>query len=157
PLVVKEGLAVGHQILEVPDLRTVDGGMVDLVQDAGGDGEPDRATGRVRRSYRVLRALGPSGRDPGRAEGARRGADDRHGSYRAPRSDAAAAASTSQVSAPSRGTIACAGSASGSTGFSSTRWSIAALSAPDTRNRTCAAAFSNGGVSVIRQPPTSAT
>src|SRR5437016_12224654 len=40
-------------------------GIVDLVQDAGGDGEPDRTARRVRRADRVLRALRPSRCDAG--------------------------------------------------------------------------------------------
>src|SRR5713101_6255292 len=77
-LVMKETLAVGDEVLEVPDLRAVDGGVVDLVQDAGGDGEPDGAARGVRRSDCVLRALRPSRGDTGGAEGALRGAEDRH-------------------------------------------------------------------------------
>src|SRR2546425_8953376 len=77
-LIMEEALAVGDEVLEVPDLRAVDGGIVDPVQDAGGDGEPDRAARRVRRADRVLRALRPSRYDAGGAEGALRGAKDRH-------------------------------------------------------------------------------
>src|SRR5713101_4521665 len=77
-LIMEETLAVGDEVLEVPDLRAVDGGVVDLVQDAGGDGEPDRAARRVRRADRVLRALRPSRCDARGAEGALRGAKDRH-------------------------------------------------------------------------------
>src|SRR5438132_4801117 len=78
-LIMEEALAVGDEGLEVPDPRAVDGGIVDLVQDAGGDGEPDRAARRVRRADRVLRALRPSRCDAGGgAEGALRGAKDRH-------------------------------------------------------------------------------
>jgi hypothetical protein len=80
PLVVEERLAVGHEVLQVADLRAVDGGIVDLVQDAGGYGEPHRAAGRVRRADRVLRALRPARGDAGGAEGA----SDRRG--RRPRS-----------------------------------------------------------------------
>src|SRR5437899_12907796 len=64
-LIMEEALAVGDEVLEVPDPRAVDGGIVDLVQDAGGDGEPDRAARRVRRADRVLRALRPSRCDAG--------------------------------------------------------------------------------------------
>src|SRR2546425_12890973 len=77
-LVMEEALAVGDEVLQVPDLRAVDGGIVDLVQDAGGDGDPDRAVRRVRRPDRVLRALRPSRRDAGRAEGALRSSERRH-------------------------------------------------------------------------------
>jgi hypothetical protein len=66
-------------------------------------------------------------------------------------SAAAAAASTSQTSRPSVGATTCAGSARGSRGPSSTRWSIAALSAPATRNRSSAAAFQHDRRD--REPP----
>src|SRR2546426_7862593 len=77
-LIMEEALAVGDEVLEVPDPRAVDGGIVDLVQDAGGDGEPDRAARRVCRPDRVLRALGPSGGDAGGAKGALRSSEDCH-------------------------------------------------------------------------------
>ena len=75
-LVMEEALAVGHQVLEVANLRAVDGGIVDLVQHAGRDGEPDRTTGRVRRADRVLSALGPSWCDPRSAERTLDGVND---------------------------------------------------------------------------------
>jgi hypothetical protein len=41
--VTEEGLAVRDEILQVADLRTVNGRVVDLVQDTFGDGEPNPA------------------------------------------------------------------------------------------------------------------
>ena len=37
---VEEGLAVGDEELEVADLGLIDGGEINLVEDAGGGGEP---------------------------------------------------------------------------------------------------------------------
>src|SRR5262249_27953287 len=67
-LVVEELLAIGHQVLQVTDLRPIDRRVVDLVQNARGYREPDRAARRVRRPDRVLRALRPSRRDARGAE-----------------------------------------------------------------------------------------
>src|SRR5207253_322771 len=72
-------------------------------------------------------------------------------------SRAAAGASTSQRRRPSWGATTWAGSASGSWGPSSTRRSIGAFSAPETRNATSAAALSTTGVSVTRHISTAST
>ena len=45
--VAEEGFSVGDQILQIADLRPIDGRVVDLVQDALGDGKPDPAQSRV--------------------------------------------------------------------------------------------------------------
>ena len=55
-LFMGKGLAVGDQELHVPDLGAVDGGVVDLVQDAMGTGKPHPAGGRVGGAYGVFHA-----------------------------------------------------------------------------------------------------
>ena len=77
-LVMEEVLTVGHQVLQVADLRSIDGGVVDLVQDAGGDREPDAAASGVCRPDGVLGALGPSWCDPGGTERPPCRTNDRH-------------------------------------------------------------------------------
>src|SRR5512146_1904384 len=62
---VEERRAVGHQELEVPRLRVVDRGVVDLVEDAVGQGEPDGGGRRVRRPDPLLGARRPPRGDPG--------------------------------------------------------------------------------------------
>src|SRR5207245_9666173 len=66
------------EVLGVGDLRAVAGGVGALGQDARGDGDPAGAARGVRRSDRVLRALRPSRRDAGGAEGALCRSEDRH-------------------------------------------------------------------------------
>ena len=67
--VVKEGFAVGDEVLEVADLRPVNGRVVDLVENAFGNGEPDPAQSRVSGPYPVLVAARPARFDAGSAGG----------------------------------------------------------------------------------------
>jgi len=53
---VDEAGAIGDQQLHVASLGMVDGGVVDLVEDAVGDGEPDAAGGGVGRADGVFDA-----------------------------------------------------------------------------------------------------
>src|SRR5262249_45991375 len=62
PLVVKEGTPVGDHVLKIADLRLVDGGVVDLVQNPTGDRAPDTAGGGVRSSDAIFSAAGPTWR-----------------------------------------------------------------------------------------------
>ena len=66
---MEESLAIGDEELHVADLRAVDGGAVNLVEDAVRDGEPDFAGGGVGGADGVFGAGGPSGFEAGRAEG----------------------------------------------------------------------------------------
>src|SRR5882757_6712144 len=59
-LFMKEGLAVGEQQFHVTRLRTIDRGIVNLVQRAVRDRKPDAARGRIRRRDRVFLARGPA-------------------------------------------------------------------------------------------------
>jgi hypothetical protein len=61
---MEKGLAVGNEILEIAQLRPVDGRIVDLRNDAVPDGEPEVAGRRVRGAYAGLVAMRPSGFDP---------------------------------------------------------------------------------------------
>ena len=67
-LFVAEGLAVGEEQLHVAGLRAVDGGVVDLVEDAVRDGEPDAAGGGIGGGDGILLAGGPARFEAGRAE-----------------------------------------------------------------------------------------
>src|SRR5581483_7669952 len=59
-LLVEEGLLVGEEELHVAGLGTVDGGVVELVQDAVRSGKPDAAGCCVSRRYGVFFAGGPA-------------------------------------------------------------------------------------------------
>jgi hypothetical protein len=63
-LLVEETLPVRDEELEVPELRPVDGGVVDLGDDPVPDREPEPAGAGVGRADAVFRAVGPSRRDP---------------------------------------------------------------------------------------------
>ena len=58
---VDEGHAVGQQELHIAGLRTIDGGIVDFVQDAMRDGVPDAAGSRIRHANCVFSAGSPAG------------------------------------------------------------------------------------------------
>ena len=66
---VEEGLLVGEEEFHVTHLGTIDGGKVDLVEGAVGDGVPDAAGGGVGGGDRVLLAGGPAGRESRASEG----------------------------------------------------------------------------------------
>src|SRR5581483_5335690 len=66
-LVEEEGCTVTDEILQVADLRPIDGRVVDLVQNAFGDRKPDTAQGRVSTSNAVLIAACPARIDSGTA------------------------------------------------------------------------------------------
>jgi hypothetical protein len=61
---MKKGLAVSDEVLEVAKLRSVDGRVVDLRNDAIPDSEPEMAGRRVRCAYAGFVAMRPSGFDP---------------------------------------------------------------------------------------------
>jgi len=61
--------AVGEQQLHVAGLRTVDGGVINLVQRPVRDGEPDAAGGGIRSGDRVFPARSPTGFEAGGSEG----------------------------------------------------------------------------------------
>lgn len=65
----EERLAVSDEVLEVPNPRSVNGRVIDLVEDAFGNSEPDPAQGRVDRAYHIFIAARPAGLDPGAAPG----------------------------------------------------------------------------------------
>ena len=69
PFVAEEGRTIGDEILEIADLRPVDGGVIDLVEDSLGDREPDPARRRISSSDAVLVASGPAWLDAGLAGG----------------------------------------------------------------------------------------
>ena len=64
-----EGLAVGEEELHVADLRAVDGGVIDLVEDAVGAGKPDAAGGGVGGADGVFNTGGPARLEARRTEG----------------------------------------------------------------------------------------
>ena len=64
-----EGFAVGEEEFHVAGLGAIDGGVVDLVEDAVGDGEPDAAGGGVGGGDGVFSARGPTGCEAGCAKG----------------------------------------------------------------------------------------
>ena len=64
PLVVEKRPAVGHQVLEIPDLRRVDRRIEHLGQNTGRHGVPDTTCRRIGRTNRVLRTAGPPWRQP---------------------------------------------------------------------------------------------
>src|ERR1700722_18189008 len=59
-LFVDKRLPVGEQEFHVPGLRAVDGGVVDFVQDAVGDGVPDAAGGGARHADTIFSAGSPA-------------------------------------------------------------------------------------------------
>ena len=65
--VTEEGFAIGDEILQVADLRPINGRVVDLVDDTFGNGEPDPAQSRVSGPHSVLVAPRPARFDPGTA------------------------------------------------------------------------------------------
>ena len=67
-LLVEEALAVRDEVAEVPDLGRVDGGEVDLVEDAVREGEPHAAGGAVGRAHPLLAAARPARRYPRASE-----------------------------------------------------------------------------------------
>src|SRR5271166_2019491 len=77
-LVMEEGLSVGDQKLEVADLRRVDGGMIDLVENSKRKREPNVARGRIGSPHRVLGTAGPSRLDTRTAGRGRRSFYGRH-------------------------------------------------------------------------------
>src|SRR5579872_549345 len=60
--IVNERFAVGYEILQVADLRTVDCRIVDFAHDAAGNREPDMTRSRVGRTNYLLCTPGPSRR-----------------------------------------------------------------------------------------------
>ena len=65
----EERFPVGNEILQIAYLRPINGRVVDLVQDALGDGKPDPAQRRVSGSHSVLVTARPAGFDPRTAGG----------------------------------------------------------------------------------------
>jgi len=68
-LFVNEASAVRDEQFHVSGLRMVNGGVVNLVEDAVRDGEPDAAGRGVCSAYRVLDAGSPAGLHARCAEG----------------------------------------------------------------------------------------
>ena len=66
---VRKSLAIRDEELHVADLGAIDGGVVDLIQDAVRAGEPRAAGGRVGGADGVLDARGPAGLEAGRTKG----------------------------------------------------------------------------------------
>jgi hypothetical protein len=66
---VEEGFSVGDEKLHVANLGTVDGGGVNFVENAVGDGKPDFAGGGVSGRDSVFSARGPARFKAGRAKG----------------------------------------------------------------------------------------
>ena len=62
-LLVQEVLAVGDQVLKVPQLRTIHGRIVDLGENAAPHREPDAARGGISRPYSLLVGMRPAGLD----------------------------------------------------------------------------------------------
>ena len=62
--VTEESFPVRDEILQVADLRPINGRVVDLVEDAFGDRKPDPAQSRVSGPHPVLVAACPAGFDP---------------------------------------------------------------------------------------------
>jgi len=62
--IAEEGFPVGDEVLQIADLWPIDGRIVDLVQDALGDGEPDPAQSRVSGAHPVFVTACPAGFDP---------------------------------------------------------------------------------------------
>src|SRR3972149_10762918 len=60
-LLVEEALPISNEILKVPDLRAVHGGVVDLGKNAIPNGKPDPAGCGVRGADTVLAPVGPVG------------------------------------------------------------------------------------------------
>src|ERR1051325_1923631 len=71
PFFVAEGLAIGDQKLKIAGVRAIHVGIIQLVDDAVAEGEPDAAAGVVSGADAFLGAAGPTRFDPGRAEGVR--------------------------------------------------------------------------------------
>src|SRR5438552_2992148 len=67
-LLVEEVLAVRDQELEIAQLGTIDGGVVDLGKDALPESEPDPAIGRVGGTDAFLGPVGPARLDTGSSE-----------------------------------------------------------------------------------------
>ena len=65
--VAEKGFPIGDEILQVADLRPIDGRVVDLVEDAFGDRKPDPAQSRVSGPHTVLVTPCPAGLDAGAA------------------------------------------------------------------------------------------
>ncbi len=70
--VVEESLAVGDQVLQIADLRPIDGRIINLIENTLGNGEPHATQGGVGGAYTVLVAASPAGFDP-RTTGSRIG------------------------------------------------------------------------------------
>ncbi len=68
-LLVEKRLTVGDEELHVANLRAVDGGVIDFVEDAVGDSEPDFAGRGVGGADGVFGAGGPARLEAGRAKG----------------------------------------------------------------------------------------
>ena len=71
-LLGEEALPVGDDEAEIPRARVIDARIVDLVQDAVAEREPDLALRGESRAHAALRARGPARRDPGGSRGGRK-------------------------------------------------------------------------------------
>src|SRR5438552_7073539 len=69
PFLVKESFAVGNQELQIACIGTIDVRIIDFVDDAMAEGEPDTATGMIGRADSFLGAARPARFDPRGAEG----------------------------------------------------------------------------------------
>src|SRR5258708_35780477 len=76
--IVKKGLAVGHQVLEIADLGPIDRWIVDFVEHAARGGEPDGACSGIGGADDIFGAVSPARLDTGGAPGARSFLDDGH-------------------------------------------------------------------------------
>src|SRR5439155_23711977 len=65
---VAKRLPVADEKLKVPRVRSIDMRIIDFVDDAVAEREPDTATGVIRRAYAFFRAGSPARRDPRSAE-----------------------------------------------------------------------------------------
>jgi hypothetical protein len=63
-LLMEEAIPVREEELEIPELRPVDGRVVDLGDDPVPDGEPEPAGTGVGRADTVFCGMGPARRDP---------------------------------------------------------------------------------------------
>src|SRR3954451_5572357 len=59
-LFMKEGLPIGDQELHIANLRPIDGGVVNFVQNAMRQREPDPTPGRIGRSHALFGARSPA-------------------------------------------------------------------------------------------------
>ncbi len=68
-LFVRKRLPIGQQELHVPHLRTIDRGVIHLVQNSVRARKPDAARTRIRRHHRILHARSPARLQARRAKG----------------------------------------------------------------------------------------